>query len=75
MLSACQLGEYKCKDGTCLDERKLCRNEISCGPEKLNLTCDLELQERLEKKRLLGICQKNDIICNTELKCIPLEAW
>ncbi|KAL7632945.1 UNVERIFIED_CONTAM: hypothetical protein RMT77_016772 [Armadillidium vulgare] len=68
----CKLGEYKCKDGTCLDEGKLCRNEISCGSEVLNLTCSTIAPDTHTD------CPLNFVPCDplaSDIKCIPFEGW
>ncbi|RXG54077.1 Low-density lipoprotein receptor-related protein 2, partial [Armadillidium vulgare] len=68
----CKLGEYKCKDETCLDEEKLCRNEISCGNEEVNLTCSTQAQNNHT------YCPLNFVPCDplaSDIKCIPFEGW
>ncbi|KAB7503343.1 Low-density lipoprotein receptor-related protein 4 [Armadillidium nasatum] len=68
----CKLGEYKCKDGTCLDEGKLCRNEVSCGSEVLNLTCSTFAPDTHTD------CPLNFVPCDplaSDIKCIPFEGW
>ncbi|RXG61743.1 Low-density lipoprotein receptor-related protein 2 [Armadillidium vulgare] len=77
--NACKLGEYKCKDGTCLDEEKLCRNEISCDNEEVNLTCPTQAQNNhyllsfelcsLRSKRKGNFKKLNHYRCNKTLEC------